>query len=388
MSAPSRGTGPDGDPGFGLYLHWPYCSRICPYCDFNVYRDRNVDPTPWRAAFADDLAWWAGRLDRARLFDSVYFGGGTPSLMTPDLVGGVLAAANRDFGIAPGGEVTLEANPTDAERARFASFASSGVNRLSLGVQSLEDEALAFLGRNHTASETIKALEAARAVFDRLTFDLIYARPGQGLAGWQAELTEALRLKSGHLSLYQLTIEPGTAFANAVSRGDWAPPDEDLAADMYDIAQAMCADAGLAPYEVSNNAAPGHEAQHNLIYWRQGDYVGIGPGAHGRVDIDGTRHEVIAEPDPKRYLSLEPHERFSMTPLTPRDRAVEFLSMGLRLTEGISLSRYGAIAGAPLPARAIADLSGDDLVEVDGDRLSLTPAGRRVLNAVVLALAP
>lgn len=371
----------DGRGKTGLYVHWPYCTRICPYCDFNVYKDRGADETAWRAALLADLDWWRAKAG-ADPYTSIYFGGGTPSLMAPTLAQAVIEAA------APvaGAEITLEANPTDAERERFADFAAAGVNRLSLGVQSLRDDALRFLGRNHSAAETIKALEVARDVFDRLTFDLIYARPGQSLEDWRAELAEALALAKGHLSLYQLTIEPGTAFERAVARGDWAPADEDMTAAHYDLAQAMCADAGLLPYEVSNNGAPGHEAQHNLLYWRYQDYVGIGPGAHGRVRIDGQLYETVALANPKDYLAATPEERFTLSPLSGETQALEMLSMGLRLSEGISLARYAALAGAPLDDRTVNDLAGDGLALVDGDRLCLTLDGRRVLNGVVSAL--
>ncbi|NHK28176.1 coproporphyrinogen III oxidase [Parvularcula flava] len=365
----------------GLYIHWPFCTRICPYCDFNVYKDRGADEAAWEEALRADLEWWAQKAG-ATLYTSVYFGGGTPSLMAPSLARAVIEAA------APvaGAEITLEANPTDAERERFTDFAAAGVNRLSLGVQSLRDEALAFLGRNHSATETIKVLEFARGAFERLTFDLIYARPGQSLDVWRAELAEALALAKGHLSLYQLTIEPGTAFEKAVARGDWAPADEEMTAAHYDLAQAMCADAGLAPYEVSNNAAPGHEAQHNLLYWRYQDYVGIGPGAHGRVRIDGQLYETVALDKPGEYLAATPEQRFALSPLTGVEQAVEMLSMGLRLSEGISLARYEALAGAPLNDRTLTEMAGDGLVHVEGDRLSLTADGRRVLNAIVASL--
>ena len=365
----------------GLYIHWPFCTRICPYCDFNVYKDRGADEAAWEEALLADLDWWADKAGVSH-YTSVYFGGGTPSLMAPSLARAVIEKA------APvaGAEITLEANPTDAERERFSDFAAVGVNRLSLGVQSLRDEALKFLGRNHSVAETIKALEVARDVFGRLTFDLIYARPGQSLDDWRAELAEALALAKGHLSLYQLTIEPGTAFERAVARGDWMPADEDMTAAHYDLAQDMCAQAGLAPYEVSNNAAPGHEAQHNLLYWRYQDYVGIGPGAHGRVRIGGQLYETVALSNPKDYLAATPQERFALSPLSGPDQAVEMLSMGLRLTEGISLARYQALAGVPLNNRTLHELAEDGLVLVDHDRLCLTPDGRRVLNAVVLAL--
>jgi len=372
----------DGRDRIGLYIHWPFCTRICPYCDFNVYKDRGADEAAWREALLADLEWWRAKAGISH-YTSVYFGGGTPSLMAPSLAKAVIEAATP----VSGAEITLEANPTDAERERFTDFAAAGVNRLSLGVQSLRDEALQFLGRNHSAAETIKALEVARGAFERLTFDLIYARPGQSLDDWRAELAEALALTKGHLSLYQLTIEPGTAFERAVARGDWAPADEDMTAAHYDLAQALCAEAGLSPYEVSNNAASGHEAQHNLLYWRYQDYVGIGPGAHGRVRIDGQLYETVALANPGEYLAATPEERFTLSPLSGPDQAVEMLSMGLRLTEGISLARYEALAGAPLESRALNDLVRDGLALVEGDRLWLTADGRRVLNGVLLALS-
>ena len=274
------------EPGFGIYVHWPFCRAICPYCDFNVHRRGGVDQARWRRALVRELEFFAGRTP-GRTVTSIYFGGGTPSLMAPETTAAVIECARRHTTLAPDAEITLEANPSSADAGRFAEFRGAGVTRLSLGVQALDDAALAVLGRDHDAAEARRAIAAAAAVFPAVSFDLIYARPSQTAAAWGAELNAALALAAGHLSLYQLTIEPGTAFHRAARRGTLKVPDDDAGATLYAIAQERCAAAGLPSYEISNHAASGHEGRHNLTTWRGGEYLGIGPGAHGRFNVGG-----------------------------------------------------------------------------------------------------
>ncbi|GAB4521118.1 MAG: radical SAM family heme chaperone HemW [Parvularculaceae bacterium] len=388
------GTGREDGAGdaFGVYIHWPFCTRICPYCDFNVRRDRGVDEGAWRAALTNDLARQASLTGR-RPVTSIYFGGGTPSLMSADLVGALIERCDALWGMGDDVEITLEANPEAGAAARFADFAAAGVNRLSLGAQSFSDAALAFLGRNHDAAQARAAIEAAAAAFDRHTFDLIYGRPDQSTEDWAAELDLALDLARDHLSLYQLTIEPGTAFARAAARGRLAPLGEDAAAAQFDLAREHCAKAGLVDYEVSNFARPGGEGRHNLLYWRYRDYAGAGPGAHGRLTIGGEKHAAETVADPKRYLeAARGGDAFSvLAPLSPLDQLRELLAMGLRLREGASLARIrGLIAkGAPpLDDSALETLSRQGLIEPSEGRLRATATGRRVLDAVTAALAP
>jgi putative oxygen-independent coproporphyrinogen III oxidase len=369
-------------PPLGVYIHWPYCARICPYCDFNVYKNRPVDAEAWSDALTRDLARYAERTPGRRL-TSLYFGGGTPSLAPLAVIESVVADCERLWGFEDGAEITLEANPTDAEQSRFAGFANAGINRLSLGVQSLRDESLKFLGRDHDAAAAKRAIEAAQDAFSRVTFDLIYARPGQRLDDWRAELAEALALGATHLSLYQLTIEPGTAFATAVDKGRWAPVDDDLCADMFDAAQEMTAEAGLPAYEISNHAAPGAESRHNLVYWTYGDYIGAGPGAHGRLTESGVRIATETPLSPKDYLAGARHEE---TALSPAEAAMERLSMGLRLHRGVPLADgdpFFADAGA---YERLDRLVGDGLLEWDGRTLAATAGGRRILNRVLYEL--
>jgi oxygen-independent coproporphyrinogen-3 oxidase len=366
----------------GVYVHWPYCARICPYCDFNVYKNREIDEGAWIAALTRDLEAYAARTTGRKL-SSLYFGGGTPSLAPVAVIESVIENCARLWGFEPGAEISLEANPTDAEQSRFEAFANAGVTRLSLGVQSLRDEALEFLGRDHDADSAVRAIEAAQQSFSRVTFDLIYARPGQTLAEWRTELSEALTLGVTHLSLYQLTIEPGTAFAKAVDKGRWTPTDEDLCADMFDAAQEMTAAAGLPAYEISNHAAPGEESRHNLIYWNYGDYIGAGPGAHGRLSEDGARIETVAALAPKDYLAGAP---FAENTLSKREAAMERLSMGLRLVRGMPFSRGDAYFDEPDAQRKLDMLIGDQLLEWDGSTLAATADGRRILNRVLYEL--
>jgi putative oxygen-independent coproporphyrinogen III oxidase len=369
-----------------LYVHWPYCARICPYCDFNVVRDRGR--TEEQAALADaivaDMEVQAARLG-ARQLASIFFGGGTPSLMPPAYVSRVIRRARALF---PGGgeiEITLEANPTDAEAARFAALAEAGVNRLSLGVQSLDDEALRFLGRNHSAGEAMRALELARTAFARLSIDLIYARPGQTVAHWSDELNRAVDLGFEHISPYQLTIEPTTAFGRAFGRGTLVPPDEDLAADLYEATQTVLEARGFDAYEVSNHArGAAARSAHNLHVWRGGDYVGVGPGAHGRLTLDGVRTATVAHRGIADYLAgvtagqpWREDQRFS-----PLEADEERLLLGLRTIEGVDAS---LIAAMGLTARA-EDLSDQGLLAAHGGRIAATARGRQVLDGVLRAL--
>ena len=371
--------------GFGVYVHWPFCARICPYCDFNIYRDRSVDAARWSAALTRDLEYWATRTKGRRL-DSLYFGGGTPSLAPPAIIDAVIGAADRLWGFADAAEITLEANPTSAELKRFAAFRAAGINRLSLGVQSLDDAALKFLGRDHDAAGALAAVDRALSLFPRATGDLIYARPGQTLGQWADELGALLATGLRHASFYQLTIEPGTAFDRAVSKGRWAPPDEDAAADLFDATQEIAAAAGLPAYEISNHAAPGEHSRHNMIYWRQGDYVGVGPGAHGRVTVDGARIATETELRPEAYLArVEKTGRSAVTEeaLCENDVLTERLAMGLRTLEGVRLSPpERARLEAPLQ-----ELSDAGLIERrDGERIIATADGRRILNRVLREL--
>ena len=366
----------------GVYVHWPYCARICPYCDFNVYKNRDIDADAWVAALTRDLEVWAHQTTGRKL-SSLYFGGGTPSLAPLPIIESVIAECTRLWGFEDGAEITLEANPTDAEQSRFAELASAGVNRLSLGVQSLRNDALKFLGRNHDARAALSAIEAAQQAFSRITFDLIYARPEQTLEDWRVELSEALALGAQHLSLYQLTIEPGTAFAKAVDNDRWKPTDDDLCADMFDAAQEMTAAAGLPAYEISNHAAPGEESRHNLIYWNYGDYIGVGPGGHGRLTDGDTRIETVAPLAPKDYLAGAP---FTKAALTTREATLERLSMGLRLVQGIAFTASDSYFAEPDAQKKLKMLVADHLLEWDGGRLCATPAGRRILNRVLYEL--
>ena len=370
-------------PALGVYVHWPYCARICPYCDFNIYKNRAVDEAAWTRALTRDLEYWAARTGNRKL-TSLYFGGGTPSLMPPGAVEAVIDACERLWGFLPDPEITMEANPTDAEQSRFASFAKAGVNRLSLGVQSLRDDALKFLGRNHAAGEARAAIETAQKAFARTAFDLIYARPGQTLADWRAELEEALSLGVDHLSLYQLTIEPGTAFHAQVAAGRWTPASEAHCADQFDLAQETTAAAGLPAYEISNHAAPGARARHNLLYWTYQDYVGAGPGAHGRLTVEGARLATQTAARPEDYLKEDGAPQAA--PLTQEDQIIERFSFGLRLHDGMPLTRgdpFFARAGAE---KALARLVADGLLSWDGQTLAATTRGRRLLNALLCEL--
>ncbi len=369
-----------------LYVHWPFCVSKCPYCDFNSHVRESVDQEAWRAAMLADLAHEAAALPGRRL-GSIFFGGGTPSLMPPETVAAVIAAADKHWGFEPGIEITLEANPSSVEAARFADLAAAGVNRVSLGLQALDDEALRFLGRAHGVAEGLAALETAQSVFDRVSFDLIYARPDQDLAAWETELHRAIGFGTEHLSLYQLTIEPGTRFATLFEKGQLAAYDPDAAADLFEATRAITAAAGLPAYEISNHARPGAESRHNLTYWRYGDYAGVGPGAHGRRGGLATmRHK-----KPENWMAAVTRNGHGLQledPLIPHERAVEALVMGLRIAEGVDLPRIDALAGgaAPIEPRALVRLREQGLVVREGDRLRVTDAGMPVLEAILREL--
>ena len=375
-----------------LYIHWPFCRAKCPYCDFNSHVRPEIDQARFCAALRAELAWEAARLGPRKLV-SIFFGGGTPSLMAPATVAALIDDARRLFAPLPDLEITLEANPTSVEAARLAEIRAAGVNRLSLGVQALDPAALAALGRRHSVAEAIAALETARALFPRLSFDLITARPGQTLAAWRAELRQALALVADHLSLYQLTIEPGTQFAERARRGELILPEPDAAAALYDATGEEAARFGLAAYEVSNYARPGAESRHNLQYWRYGDYVGIGPGAHGRLSLGPDLRTTARRRSPEAWASLvetQGHGTEEETSLSPRDRAREALLMGLRLSEGIDISRFAARTGLALDAALEPDILAQAL---DAGYLTHTPTtlaataeGRKRLNALLAAL--
>ncbi len=391
MATPNAALPADPAAGLGLYVHWPYCDRICPYCDFNVHRTRPVDTAAWRAAFRAEMAHArAVQGAAAPVLTSIYFGGGTPSLMPPGLVAEVIADAANTLGLAEGAEITLEANPTSSEIAAFAAFKSAGVNRLSLGIQALDDDALRFLGRDHTAADAVRGLGRAAEIFGRTTFDLIYGRPGQTAAAWERELRGALALSSGHMSLYQLTVEAGTAFDAARRRGTLVMPDDDTLADFYETTQAVMEAAGLPAYEVSNHAGAGEQGRHNLTYWRYGAYVGIGPGAHGRLVVDGRRLTTETILGPAAWLQAVADQGHGIAETTVLDSAAcvdELLVTGLRLVEGIPARRFEAVCGQPLsPLRKtarIAPLLADDLLVIGDAGMAATAAGRRVLNAVI-----
>jgi oxygen-independent coproporphyrinogen-3 oxidase len=375
-----------------LYVHWPFCLSKCPYCDFNSHVRERIDQARFGAALRRELAWEAARLGPRRLV-SIFFGGGTPSLMEPQITADLIADAKRLFHAVDDLEITLEANPTSIERAKFAAFRQAGVNRVSIGVQSLHDQDLKRLGREHDAGQAIAAIALAREIFPRLSFDLIYARPGQTLPAWRTELRQALSLAADHLSLYQLTIEPNTVYEGLHRRGEIVLPDDDDAAEMYDATAEEAARFGLLPYEVSNYAVPGGESRHNLVYWRYSDYVGIGPGAHGRLLIGEqllatTRHRA---PEPWAALvERHGHGTRGEEVIGAQDRAREMLLMGLRLSEGIVTKQFTERTGLDLSAcldpamlRAAED---EDYVIWDGNMLRATQAGRKRLDALLGAL--
>jgi oxygen-independent coproporphyrinogen-3 oxidase len=376
-----------------LYIHWPFCLAKCPYCDFNSHVRPRIDQPRFAGALRAELAWEATRLGR-RPLGSIFFGGGTPSLMAPETVAALIADAGAYFDVLPECEITLEANPTSVEAGKFSAFRQAGVNRVSLGVQSLRDADLAALGREHSAAQAIAALEIARKTFPRVSFDLIYARPGQSLADWRAELREALTLAADHLSLYQLTIEPGTAFEGRHRRGEFFLPDDEAAAGLYAATAEAAGQFGLEPYEISNYARPGAESRHNLSYWRYGDYAGIGPGAHGRVTLDGaliaTRRHRAPEPWAER-VERDGHGSTAEEILDPATRAREMLLMGLRLREGIDAARFFGRTGIALADALDADVleqaeAAGYVVREGGTKIRATEEGRLRLDALLAAL--
>lgn len=370
-------------------MHWPFCQAKCPYCDFNSHVSRNIDYSRWANAYLSELERMRA-LTGERVVGSVFFGGGTPSLMPPELVGQLLERIAKLWPQANDLEVTLEANPTSVEAARFRGFRDAGVNRVSIGIQALYDEDLRRLGRLHSAAEAVNAYELARAVFPRVSFDLIYARQHQTLEDWRMELNKALSMQPDHLSLYQLTIEDGTAFGERYQHGKLRGlPADDSAADMFLLTQEMCAAAGLPAYEISNHAREGNESKHNTLYWRYGDYLGIGPGAHARLTLNRQRQARQSTRMPQAWLERVQREGSGELPpemLTGTDQAAEYLMMSLRLSEGSNLQRFEALAGAPLNAESIAELVQSGHLWSSANRIGTTPEGRIILNAVLRQL--
>jgi len=379
-------------PGFGIYIHWPFCRSKCPYCDFNSHVRERIDHARWRNALLAELEHYA-RDTEGRTVTSMFFGGGTPSLMEPETVAALIARARDLWPVANDVEITLEANPTSAEIEKFRAFRAAGVNRVSLGVQSLVANDLKFLGRQHDAAQALAAVQMAANTFDRFSFDLIYARPNQTLAQWRQELDRALDFAAGHISLYQLTIEPGTQFEQAVARGDFRVLDEERAAELYEATVERLGAAGLADYEISNFARPGEESRHNLTYWRYGDYVGVGPGAHGRLTLGGEKFATRQHRAPEAWLDLverDGHATRQRDPVPRAERLNEMLMMGLRLKEGVPVARIEAESGQAFE-RAIgqaqlARLVDGGFLSISGDHLCATQSGRQRLDAVLAAL--
>ncbi|CAN5118062.1 radical SAM family heme chaperone HemW [soil metagenome] len=371
---------------YALYVHWPFCVSKCPYCDFNSHVRESVDQPAWRDALLTDMAHEAARTGGGAL-GSIFFGGGTPSLMPPATIAAIIEGASRHWAFAPNIEITMEANPNSAEAARFADVAAAGVNRVSIGLQALHDDALRFLGRAHGANEGLRAVEMAQRLFDRVSFDLIYALPGQSEADWEADLTRALAVGTGHLSLYQLTIEPGTRFETMVRKGDFIPADPDHGAALFELTRNLTAAAGLPAYEVSNHARPGEESRHNLTYRRYGDYLGVGPGAHGRVLGSATRRHRKPE-NWMVALAAQGHGIEEEVPLPADERMTEALMMGLRLAEGVDLRALGERLGAEavVDRKAAARMQAQGLVRLEGERLTVTPAGMLLLDGILGAL--
>jgi len=377
--------------GFGIYVHWPFCAAKCPYCDFNSHVRQQIDEAGWIDAIVSELEWTAAQqgVDRP-IVETIFFGGGTPSLMQGKSVARTLDTIARTWRMANDVEITLESNPASADATRFADYRAAGVNRLSLGVQALNDKDLKMLGRLHNVAEAKAALALAMRNFDRVSLDLIYARPDQTVAAWRDELAQALAFGTDHLSLYQLTIEPATPFFTLHKTGALKIPDDDRAAELYEVTQEMTSAAGRPAYEISNHARPGSEARHNLLYWRYGAYAGVGPGAHGRLDLNGKRIATQTERLPERWretVARTGHGLTEQSEIEPADAAREHLLMNLRLAEGLDLAAYRARWGTAPDAARIAALAGHGLVSLDGDRLTATPRGRLLLNSVIAELA-
>lgn len=376
--------------GFGLYVHWPFCQSKCPYCDFNSHVVSSIDQQAWREAYLAELRCFAA-LTPNRVLNSIFFGGGTPSLMPAETVAAIIEEACKLWVPANDIEITLEANPTSVEIGRLKGFRTAGINRVSVGIQALNDHDLRRLGRTHSALEARKAIDLSQSVFDRASFDLIYARQDQGLTAWEGELADALAISSGHISLYQLTIEPGTVFETRLAQGKLRGlPEEDLTADMYELTQDMCAAHGRPAYEISNHAKVGEESRHNLIYWRCGDYVGIGPGAHGRLTLDsGQRYATERPRSPAEWLKqalLKQDAHQDLELLSRSDQITEFLVMGLRLADGIDLVRFSDIAGYDVRSEKINDLIDLGLLSIEAQKLRATRSGLPVLNSVLRAI--
>jgi putative oxygen-independent coproporphyrinogen III oxidase len=373
--------------GFGLYIHWPFCQAKCPYCDFNSHVVASIDQARWQATYIREIKR-AAEETPGRILNSVFFGGGTPSMMAPELVASILETIRAAWPQSNDIEITLEANPTSVEAGRFQGYRDAGVNRISMGIQALNDPDLRALGRLHSVTEARAAFDIARSTFERVSFDLIYARQNQTLNAWRDELDEALLMAADHLSLYQLTIEEGTAFGDRAARGKLnGLPNEDLAADMYELTQELTGKAGLPAYEVSNHAKNGNESRHNLIYWQAGDYIGIGPGAHGRLTLDGRRHATETALAPTQWLKdAEAGNGENLRQeIDSEDQAVEMLMMGLRVNEGISLKALGALSDVDY-SNKIKGLSEFGLIQIEQGRLRLTKSGRPVLNAILREL--
>jgi putative oxygen-independent coproporphyrinogen III oxidase len=378
-------------PAFGLYIHWPFCKAKCPYCDFNSHvRHEAVDTGSFADALVAELNYMATRTP-GRTVSSIFFGGGTPSLMPPKAVAQVLDAVAQLWPVQPDAEITLEANPTSVEAENFRGYRLAGVNRVSVGVQALDEADLRALGRQHTPDEALAAFKLAAKIFPRVSFDMIYARPQQTLDSWRRELSRALSEQQGHMSLYQLTIEPDTRYADLYEAGKLIIPGDDLSADLYDLTQELTDKAGLTYYEISNHAKPGHESQHNLLYWRYGEYAGVGPGAHGRLHDGAMAFATSTEKHPETWRTLvqtQGHGLIQNEATNAAAQAREMLLMGLRIDEGIDLNRYEALAGKSMDQSKITAMADLGLVEMRGNaRLAATLAGRRLLNAVIAELA-
>ena len=375
---------------FGIYVHWPFCKAKCPYCDFNSHvRHEGVDARSFAKALGTELTWFAARTP-GRTVTSIFFGGGTPSLMPPEAVGHVLETIASLWSVSPDVEITLEANPTSIEAENFRGYRAAGVDRVSVGVQALNDEDLKALGRQHSSEEAIAAFRLAAKIFPRVSFDMIYARPNQTPEQWRAELTRALAEQQGHMSLYQLTIEPGTAYFDLYERGRLVTPTDDRAADLYDLTQELTEKAGLPTYEISNHARPGQESRHNLLYWRYGEYAGVGPGAHSRLADGENRRALIAERHPETWRELlrtQGHGMVSDSVVPPVDQASEYLLMGMRIAEGIDMDRYAALAGREIDSSKLAGMKSMGLIKRNGQQLMATADGRKLLNAVIAELA-
>ncbi|SLN11546.1 Oxygen-independent coproporphyrinogen-III oxidase 1 [Aquimixticola soesokkakensis] len=371
--------------GFGLYLHWPFCQAKCPYCDFNSHVASAIDQRRWQSAYLTEIRRVAA-LTKGRVLNSVFFGGGTPSMMDPELVQAILDEVRQQWVLANDIEITLEANPTSVEASRFRGYSAAGVNRVSMGFQALNDADLRALGRLHSVEEAKAAFNVARETFDRVSFDLIYARQKQTVEAWRLELREALDFAADHLSLYQLTIEQGTAFGDRYNRGTLRDlPDDDAAADMYFVTQDECERAGLPAYEISNHAHRGNESRHNLIYWRYGDYIGIGPGAHGRLTLNGQKHATETPLGPTQWLmqvEQAGHGELPTTVIPAAEQATEMMMMGLRLREGIDIARYETLLGAPISTK-VSDMEALGFVKTETGRLIVTDKGRPVLNGIL-----